>query len=112
MKQNRTMAENAAVEYLRKKGYEILDRSDDLGIVAWERQADMMVFCVVRHGSDKPICSRAFSSYMEREKYAKAVRIWCRKNKWIGSYRVDAIHVYGDIRPVIDHLRNVKMKGV
>lgn len=104
----RENAVNAAIEYARRSGYEIIERNptDSIDFVAWERDTDMMAFVAVRwHEKMKP-ARRPFCGKMLAVR--REITRWCRQNKWEKSRtRIDAIHVYGDERPVIDHFENV-----
>jgi len=115
--------EEVATEYLRRAGFEIVDRNphpvaDDLrleiDIVAWEPSTDTMVFVEVKqHASPTPYGRRLRSvDRRKRENLRRACNAWRRANRWRGAYRFDVIEVYGTPeggRPVLDHVAHVEL---
>ena len=115
--------EDVAVEYLRRGGFEIVDRNPhpvasderlELDIVAWERKSDTMVFVEVKqHASPSPYARRLRSvNRRKKRNLLRACTAWRRINKWRGAYRFDVIEIYGvpeGGRPVIDHIANVEL---
>lgn len=114
--------ETVAVEYLRRNGYEIIDRNSrpverdlrlEIDIVAWDRRADEMVFVEVKqHAAHSPYERRLRS--VDRGKFRnlrRACNCWRRMNRWFGSYRFDVIEIYGTPGrcPEIDHIPDVRM---
>ena len=115
--------ENEAVNYLRRHGYEIVDRNPrpverdrrlEIDIVAWDRARDVMVFIEVKqHAKISPFARRL--SRITREKKAnlrRACNAWKRVNRWRGEYRFDVIEVYGRPeggRAEIDHISDVEL---
>jgi len=108
-----------AVEFLRRNGYEIVerdakpcpcDRRVSIDIVAWERQSDTMVFFEV--STHAKVARRIRTISPARRRLRQRAKLWwCRINKWNGSCRFDCIDIYGDKdceHPVIDHVRNVR----
>lgn len=115
--------EDVAAEYLRRGGFEIIERNthpvgDDqrleIDIVAWDRKADTMVFVEVKqHATISPYARRLRSvDRRKRENLRRACNAWRRSNRWHGAYRFDVIEVYGTPeagRPVIDHIEHVEL---
>lgn len=115
--------EAVAVEHLRRRGYEIVDRNStpyerdrrlEIDVVAWERNTDTMVFVEVKQHATVSKYSRRMRSVDRRKKenLRRACNAWRRVNKWRGSYRFDIIEVYGvpdGGRPVIDHIEGVRL---
>ena len=120
---NGEWGEDVAVEHLRRRGFEIVDRNSrpvshdrrlEIDIVAWDPSGDAMVFVEVKqHAAPSPGQRRLRS--IGREKLARLRRAcgaWRRANGWKGSFRFDAIEVYGvpgGGRPVIDHIEGVRL---
>ena len=115
--------EDVAAEYLRRGGFEIIERStqpvrDDqrleIDIVAWDPVRDEMVFVEVKQHATPTDYSRRLRS-IDRQKRAnlrRACNAWRRVNKWRGSFRFDVIEIYGTPdggRPVIDHIEKVDL---
>lgn len=115
--------EDVAAEYLRRGGFEIIDRNTrpvrkdhrlEIDIVAWERKTDTMVFVEVKqHASISPYARRLRSvDRKKKENIRRACNAWRIYNKWQGAYRFDVIEVYGTPeggRPVVDHIDNVEL---
>ena len=115
--------EDVAVEYLRRGGFEIVDRNPrpverdsrlEIDIVAWERKSDTMVFVEVKqHATVSPYARRLRSvDRTKKNNLRRACNAWRRVNKWHGSFRFDVIEIYGipgGGRPVIDHIPNVEL---
>ncbi|MBO7684294.1 MAG: YraN family protein [Kiritimatiellae bacterium] len=115
--------ESVAVEFLRRQGFEIIERNSrpvkgdarlEIDVVAWERASDTMVFVEVKqHARVSPYGRRLRS--IDRGKRAnlrRACGSWRRANRWPGAYRFDVVEVYGTPdggRPVVDHIRNVAL---
>ena len=120
---NGEWGERVAAEFLRRGGYEIIERnarpvaSDlryEIDIVAWERSSDTMVFFEVKqHSSLSPFARRLRSvDRRKMENLRRACNAWRRANKWRGGYRFDVIEVYGSPesgRPVVDHIDRVAL---
>ncbi|MGN0833459.1 MAG: YraN family protein [Kiritimatiellia bacterium] len=115
--------ETVATEYLRRRGFVIIDRNarpvgDDarleLDIVAWERKSDTMVFVEVKqHAALSPYASR-LQAICRRKKanQLRACDAWRRSNRWRGAFRFDVIEIYGvpgGGAPVVDHIENVRL---
>lgn len=117
--ENRDWAIDVAADFLRRRGYLIVDtsrvchvpgRGVGIPLVAWDGQADAMAFVNVRTpttvGWRNP-------THKQRTAVRSAVRMWARRNKWRGETRFDVIDIYGSPdkgRPVIDHVTNVGME--
>jgi len=115
--------ESVAVEYLRRGGYEIVERNVrpvkrderlEIDIVAWDRAKDAMVFFEVKqHARVSPYARRLRSIGADkRRNILRACNAWRRVNRWHGAFRFDVIEIYGvpeGGRPVIDHISNVRL---
>lgn len=115
--------ESVAVEYLRRNGFEILDRNSrpverdrrlEIDIVTWDRRDDAIVFVEVKqHAAVSPYSRRLRSvDRRKRQNLRRACLAWKRVNKWRGGYRFDVVEVYGvpgGGSPVVDHVRNVNL---
>lgn len=115
--------EDVAAEYLRRGGFEIVERNTrpverdsrlEIDLVAWDRKADTMVFVEVKqHATLSPYARRLRSvDRRKRENLRRACNAWRRTNKWHGAYRFDVIEIYGTPeggRPVIDHIEHVEL---
>lgn len=115
--------EDRAVEYLRLKGYEILDRNAcpvsrdrrlEIDIVAYEVATDTLVFVEVKQHRDFSPYQRRLRSVtaQKRRNVRRAFNAWRRINRWETGYRFDVIEVYGTPeggRPVIDHVERVDL---
>ena len=95
--------ESVATEYLRRGGFEIIDRNSrpverdgrlEIDIVAWERRSDTMVFVEVKQHARVETCARRLRSVDRR------------------AFRFDVIEVYGEPgggRPIVDHITDVAL---
>ena len=116
--------EDRAVEYLRARGYIILERNArpcpwdgryELDIIAYERESETAVFVEVKqHLARSPYQHRLRSICRhKRELLRTAARSWLRSNRWESGYRFDVIEVYGDpessAEPEIDHIERVQL---
>ena len=115
--------EDVAVEYLRRGGFEIVDRNArpvgrdrrlEIDIVAWDAKSDTMVFVEVKTHADMSPWQRRLRSVdrRKRENLRRACNAWRRVNKWRGSFRFDVLEIYGipgGGRPVIDHIAHVNL---
>ena len=113
--------EDVAAEHLRRLGYEIIDRNArpvgndrrlEIDIVAWDPNADAIVFVEVKqHATLSPHAARL--ARVDRDKKAnlrRACAAWRRVNRWLGGFRFDVVEVYGSPgrgRPVVDHIEKV-----
>ena len=115
--------EDVAAEYLRRRGFEIIERNPhpvesderlELDIVAWERKSDTMVFVEVKQHATPSPYARRLRSIDRRKKHnlLRACNAWRRINRWRGAFRLDVVEIYGvpsGGRPVIDHIENVEL---
>ena len=115
--------EAVATDYLRRHGYEIVDRNSrpverderlEIDIVAWDRRKDAMVFVEVKqHASMSPYARRLQSvDKRKRMNLRRACNVWRRTNRWHGAFRFDVIEIYGvpeGGKPVIDHISDVEL---
>lgn len=115
--------EDVATEYLRRLGYEIVDRNSnpvmkdrrlEIDIVAWDRHNDTMVFVEVKqHAKISPYACRLRSiDKRKRDNLRRACNAWRRINKWQGDYRFDVIEIYGvpdGGKPIVDHIPRVNL---
>lgn len=115
--------ENVASAFLRKRGFEIVDRNTrpcrrdgrlEIDIVAYEKRSDTLVFVEVKqHKNFSPYQCRLRS--VDKRKLGNMRRAcvnWLRKYQWLGGYRFDVIEIYGAPelgRPEIDHIENVRL---
>ena len=115
--------EDVAAGFLRRKGYEILERNSrpfekdrrlEIDIIAWDREADTMVFVEVKqHSRISPYARRLQSvNRSKRANIRRACNAWRRINKWRGAFRFDVIEIYGVPEgglPVVDHIEKVDL---
>ena len=115
--------EAVAIDYLRRHGYEIVDRNSrpvvkderlEIDIVAWDRRKDEMVFVEVKqHAKPSPYARRLQSvNRRKRMNLCRACNAWRRTNRWRGAFRFDVIEIYGvpgGGQPVIDQISNVEL---
>lgn len=115
--------ERVAVDYLRCRGYEIVDRNArpvlkdlrlEIDIVAWDRRHDVMVFVEVKQHARLSIYGRRLRSVnrQKRSNLRRACNAWRRLNDWCGAYRFDVVEIYGvpeGGKPVIDHIPDVAL---
>ena len=115
--------EAMAVDYLRRHGYEIVERNSrpvmederlEIDIIAWDRKKDAMVFVEVKqHAKPSPYARRLQSvNRRKRQNLRRACNAWRRANRWRGAFRFDVIEIYGvpgGGRPVIDQISDVEL---
>ena len=115
--------EDVAAEYLRRGGFEIVERNPrpvrsdarlEIDIVAWERASDTMVFVEVKQHARLSAYARRLRSVDRRkqENLRRACEAWLRANRWRGARRFDVVEVYGEPgggRPVVDHIPGVAL---
>jgi Holliday junction resolvase-like predicted endonuclease len=112
--------EELSAEYLRCRGYEIIERNArpvkkdhrlEIDIVAYDRQNEAMVFVEVKqHASHSPYEKRLRSVNKHKKiNLLRACNAWRWKNAWNGNFRFDVIEVYGKIggEVEIDHISHV-----
>ena len=115
--------EAVAVDYLRRHGYEIVDRNSrpvakderlEIDIVAWDRRKDEMVFVEVKQHSELSPYARRLRSVDRRKKLnlRRACNAWRRTNRWRGAFRFDVVEIYGVPEggpPVVDQISDVEL---
>jgi len=113
--------EDVAVERLRQEGLVIVDRNVrpcrdrrlEIDIIAYDREADAMVFVEVKQHAAHASAERRIRS-VDAEKMRRlrrACNAWRRGNRWQGGYRFDVVEIFGmpGGRPEIDHVRQVNL---
>ncbi|MCR5752884.1 MAG: YraN family protein [Kiritimatiellae bacterium] len=120
---NGEWGEDVAVEFLRRGGFEIVERNPrpvkndmrlEIDIVAWDPKSDTMVFVEVKQHTSLSKFSRRMRSVDRRklENLRRACNAWRRANRWGGAFRFDVIEIYGEPgggRPVVDHIERVNL---
>ena len=120
---NGAWGEDVAVDFLRRNGFEIIERNAcpvkkdgrlEIDIVAWDRNSDTMVFVEVKQHSRISSYSRRLRSVdkRKRQNLCRACNAWRWMNSWQGAYRFDVIEVYGvpdEGSPIIDHIDHVEL---
>jgi len=113
--------EDVAVERLRLEGMEIVDRNVrpcrdrrlEIDIIAYDREADAMVFVEVKqHAAHAEAESRIRSvDSAKLRRLRTACNAWRRRNRWLGGFRFDVVEVFGTpgSRPEVDHVRQVNL---
>lgn len=115
--------EAVAAEFLRRGGYEIIDRNPcpvasdrrlEIDIVAWDSRAESLVFVEVKQHAEPSRYARRLQSVNRKKQLnlRRACNAWRRDKKWNGAYRFDVIEVYGVPEggaPIIDHIKQVKL---
>ncbi|MBO7721803.1 MAG: YraN family protein [Kiritimatiellae bacterium] len=118
---NGEWGESVAVEYLRRGGFEIIDRNAhpvkrdgrlEIDIVAWEGRSDTMVFVEVKQHARLSPYARRLRSVDRRKRcnLRRACNAWRRVNRWRGACRFDVIEIYGVPgcgKPIVDHVAGV-----
>lgn len=114
--------EEVAVEFLRRDGYEIIERNArpderderlEIDVVAFDPLHDTMVFVEVKQHAAHSSYQRRMRSVdrRKRDNLRRACNAWRRINKWRGGFRFDVIEVYGvpGERPEVDHILHVEL---
>jgi len=113
--------EDAAVERLRLEGLQIVDRNVrpcrdrrlEIDVIAYDREADAMVFVEVKQHASHAEAERRIRSVDSHKMrlLRTACNAWRRSNRWQGNYRFDVVEVFGTpgTRPEIDHVRQVNL---
>ena len=112
--------EDVATEFLRRAGYEIIERNSrpvkkdqrlDIDIVAYDRRNDSVVFVEVKqHANHSPFEKRLRSvDRRKKSNLLRACNAWRWKNSWSGSFRFDVVEVFGSPGKTseVDHIRHV-----
>lgn len=108
-------ADRRAADFLRRNGYIVLelgyrpihDRRKEIPIVAYDRDADALVFVAVfQH--DRPTRMQRFLPMRRRfvTQMRRTGRGYARETQWTGAVRCDTMDVYGDVE-AIDHTKGV-----
>ena len=117
--------EDVAAAALRLKGFVIVDRNIhpcahdkrlEIDIVAYDREADAMVFVEVKQHSEKSPFQKRLRSVDKKKlrNLRRAFNAWRRANRWNGAYRFDVVEVYGEPGggwPEVDHIERVWIFG-
>ena len=114
--------EDVAVEFLRRGGYEIVERQArpvgadarlEIDVIAYDRCRDTMVFVEVKQHAARSAYARRLRGVDRRKRLLlrRACNAWRRVNRWRGDYRFDVIEVYGapGARPEVDHIPHVEL---
>ena len=116
--------EEVAAEYLRIRGYVIVDRNVrpcpwdrrlEIDIIAYDRKLDVMVFVEVKQHKARSAYATRLQSVDRRKKrlLRTACRAWLTHNRWAGGRRFDVIEVYGtpggQRHAEIDHIERVRL---
>lgn len=112
--------ERVASEFLRLKGYEIVERDSrpcardrrlDIDIVAYDAANDAVVFVEVKQHAARSPYARRMRSVDKRkmENLRRVCNAWLRVNSWKGNYRFDVVEVYGvpGRRAECDHIERI-----
>ena len=115
--------ENIAASYLRRAGFEVIDRNStpvkrdrrlEIDLVVWDPKSDTMVFVEVKqHAKLSPFARRLQSiDAAKKLNLLRACNAWRRVYRWRGAYRFDVIELYGTPeggKPIIDHIESVQL---
>ena len=115
--------ERVAVNVLKARGMEILDRNSrpcakdrrlEIDIVAYDHKSDTLVFVEVKQHKTHSPYQRRLRSISEKKisNMRRACWSWRHKNTWNGGYRFDVIEIYGTPEskcPEVDYIENVKI---
>lgn len=115
--------EDVAAAFLRLKGYVIVernvrpcpwDRRLEIDIVAYDIEADAIVFVEVKQHARHSPCERRMRSVCrdKMNNLRQACNAWRRGNRWQGAYRFDVVEVFGTPsggRPEVDHIERVRL---
>jgi putative endonuclease len=115
--------EEVAVEYLRRGGFEIIERNVkpvkrderlEIDIIAKERKTGTLVFVEVKqHGEMSRYARRLQSINSKKKKNLRmACNAWRRRCRYVGAYRFDVIEIFGTPEggaPIIDHIERVNL---
>lgn len=108
-------------DFLYKNGYEIVDLCSrpckrdqrlDIDIVAYDRNMETIVMCLVRTHKKRDLKTRMMNCYKFEalQKIRKAGRCWVKAQKWNGKVRIDIIDIYDD--GSIDHVQKCAPWGI
>jgi putative endonuclease len=114
--------EDVATEFLRRAGYEIIERNSrpvkrdqrlDIDIVAYDLRNNSVVFVEVKqHAKHSPFEKRLRSvDRRKKNNLLRACNAWRWKNSWRGSFRFDVVEVFGSPgeKSEVDHISHVEL---
>jgi putative endonuclease len=114
--------EDVATEFLRRAGYEIIERNSrpvkrdqrlDIDIVAYDLRNNSVVFVEVKqHAKHSPFEKRLRSvDRSKKNNLLRACNAWRWKNSWRGSFRFDVVEVFGSPgeKSEVDHIPHVEL---
>ena len=114
--------EDVAVRFLRRAGYEIIERNSrpvkkdrrlDIDIVAYDLRNNSVVFVEVKqHAKHSPFENRLRSvDRRKKNNLLRACNAWRWKNSWRGSFRFDVVEVFGSPgeKSEVDHIPHVEL---
>lgn len=116
--------EDVAAEFLRLRGYEIVERNShpcprdrrlEVDIIAYDPRLDAMRFVEVKQHAAHSPRERRLRSVDARKKalLRRACRVWLARNRWSGGYGFDVVEVYGEPgarrRVEIDYIERVDL---
>lgn len=114
--------EDVATEFLRRAGYEIIERNSrpvkrdqrlDIDIVAYDLRNNSVVFVEVKqHAKHSPFEKRLRSvDRRKKNNLLRACSAWRWKNSWRGSFRFDVVEVFGSPgeKSEVDHIPHVEL---
>ena len=116
--------EDVAAEFLRLRGFEIVDRNVhpcprdrrlEIDIVAYDRRLDAMRFVEVKqHAAHSPRERRLRSVDARKMRLLRrAYRAWIARNRCGGAYAFDVVEVYGEPggrrKAEIDYVERVEL---
>ena len=114
--------EDVATEFLRRAGYEIIERNSrpvkrdqrlDIDIVAYDLRNNSVVFVEVKqHAKHSPFEKRLRSvDRRKKNNLLRACNAWRWKNSWRGSFRFDVVEVFGSPgeKSEVDHIPHVEL---
>lgn len=104
-------AEDAAVEYLRRKGYKILDQNwrkpqCEIDIVA--KKNNRIYFVEVKYRkSDDFGGGLEYITPKKQKQMDFAAKMWCAHNNWTGDFSLSAVEVTGPTMTMTEFLSEI-----
>lgn len=104
-------AEDAAAEFLKTKGYKIIDQNwrtkmCEIDIVAKKKK--VLYFVEVKYRkSDSFGGGLEYITPKKLDQMKFAAKYYVSENKWSGDYRLSAVEVSGRDFRVVDHIENL-----
>ena len=101
--------ENIACEFLRRKGFTIIERNShcrfgEIDIIAEKR--NLLIFVEVKYRSGKNFGGAAYSiTASKAQKMRLSIELWLQKHPHRGQCRADAILIEGENPP--QHIENI-----